>query len=236
MGAMIKKPLLFMLFLAGTLALTYPARASETPELRKILKSHVDAMGGWKNWSQIGSIRQTGTIEREGQTVDFCIVKKRPNMIRATLTMAIPGKEDEAVQVIRAHDGRVLWSYQIDTMIEDIFAVQDEIANNVAQNLKSTLYREALRINAALRTDNLAAYDAYLLALKYHPTNWPLVVENARKAVELDPDFVPAHTLLADAYLRRVGGNMEFATAYPLARSSAERALTLAPPLRPSCY
>jgi len=61
-------------------------------------------------------------------------------------------------QVLRARDGKVLWSLKQDQPLTDIFAIQDEIATNVAINLRSTLYREALAASAATRTDNLLWY------------------------------------------------------------------------------
>ncbi len=67
-------------------------------------------MGGMRNWSQVESIRLKGTIEREGQIVDIVIIKKRPNQIRATVTLPIPGKDDQKLQVIRAHDGKTAWT------------------------------------------------------------------------------------------------------------------------------
>lgn len=86
------------------------ATADELPELNTILKQHWEAMGGMRNWSKIESIRFKGTIEREGQIVDIFIVKKRPNQIRATITLPVPGSEDETVQIIRAHDGKTAWT------------------------------------------------------------------------------------------------------------------------------
>lgn len=99
-----------MLFLAGSIVLTYQINANENPALRNILKAHVDAMGGWKQWSQVESIRSTGIIERDRQQIEFCIIKKRPKQIRATLTIPIPGSDDDAMQIIQAHDGRNAWS------------------------------------------------------------------------------------------------------------------------------
>lgn len=78
-------------------------------DLRSILTRHWEAMGG-NNWLKVESIRLNGTIERDGQIVDICIVKKRPNQIRATVTLPIPGSEDEKLQVIRAHDGKTAWT------------------------------------------------------------------------------------------------------------------------------
>lgn len=137
-------------------------------------------------------------------------------------------------QVVRAQDSKVLWSYQVDRQIEDVFAIQDEIANNVARNLKSTLYREALSVNAQRRTDNIAAYEAYLMALHHRLAGWPKVLEHAERAAAIDPEFVPAHTLVANVYLRRVGGLIPFKEAYPLARASAETALSLDPDYAPA--
>jgi hypothetical protein len=78
-------------------------------ELRDILGKHWEAMGG-NNWLEVESIRLNGTIERDGQFVDICIVKKRPDQIRATVTLPLPGNEDEELQVIRAHDGKTAWT------------------------------------------------------------------------------------------------------------------------------
>ncbi|MGB0259242.1 MAG: hypothetical protein ACPGES_11375 [Coraliomargarita sp.] len=86
------------------------ADVNKERELQDILRKHADAMGGLRNWNKIESIRTTGTIERNGQLVDFCIIKKRPNQIRATITMPIPGNEEQFVQVIRAHDGNEAWT------------------------------------------------------------------------------------------------------------------------------
>jgi len=102
---------LLLFFLSLSLSLgSSEASASEDPKLREIMEKHVEAMGGWRNWSEVESIRLSGTIERGGQTVDFVIIKKRPNQIRATITVPVPGKEDEALQVIRAHDGDSAWT------------------------------------------------------------------------------------------------------------------------------
>jgi outer membrane lipoprotein-sorting protein len=97
--------------LSLSLSLVYSAaNATEDRTLNEILQKHLEAMGGLNNWSRIESIQMNGTIERGGQTVDIVIVKKQPNQIRATVTVPIPGNEDEAFQIIRAHDGKTAWT------------------------------------------------------------------------------------------------------------------------------
>lgn len=93
-----------------TLACHSVATATTDPQLREILNKHWEAMGGMSNWSKVESIRLNGTIERDGQIVDICIIKKRPNQIRATVTLPLPGSEDKELQVIRAHDGKTAWT------------------------------------------------------------------------------------------------------------------------------
>lgn len=93
-----------------TCTLHSAAGATDEPQLREILSKHWEAMGGMSNWSKVESIRLNGTIERDGQLVDICIVKKRPNQIRATVTLPLPGSDEEQLQVIRAHDGKTAWT------------------------------------------------------------------------------------------------------------------------------
>ena len=79
-------------------------------KLKSVLNHHMDAIGGWENWQKIFSLRLSGQITKDRKTIDFVFIKKRPNFIRATLTLEIPGNEKESIQKIRAHDGRNAWS------------------------------------------------------------------------------------------------------------------------------
>lgn len=104
------KPLHTLTLLAALFALPAISTASEDPTLNTILQKHLEAMGGLNNWSQVESIRMSGTVERNGQVVDIVIVKKRPDQIRATVTIPHPSDPDLAVQLIRAHDGKTAWT------------------------------------------------------------------------------------------------------------------------------
>jgi hypothetical protein len=86
------------------------AAATGDPTLNEILQKHLEAMGGLSNWHKVESIQLNGTIKRDGQTVNVVIIKKRPNQIRATVTVPIPNKDDAYFQVIRAHDGKTAWT------------------------------------------------------------------------------------------------------------------------------
>lgn len=93
-----------------TSTLQHHALATVVPELRSILYKHWDAIGGMANWNRVESILINSKVEREGQVVDLCVVKKRPDQIRATVTVPLPGSEDNSLQIIRAHDGKQGWT------------------------------------------------------------------------------------------------------------------------------
>ena len=70
-------------------------------------------------------------------------------------------------QLIRAEDGFHVWSQNYTRPLEDIFAIQDEIATDVAGALDSSLLGGTKpRLFVALSTRNLNAYDSYLKGLE----------------------------------------------------------------------
>jgi hypothetical protein len=99
-----------MLILGITALLCQQSSAAEDPTVEAIIRQNVDAMGGLYNWNQVESIQINGTVERDGQTVKICVIKKRPNLIRATVTIPDPNEPEKAIQIIRASDGRTAWT------------------------------------------------------------------------------------------------------------------------------
>ena len=86
------------------------AIASATVDMElAILYKQRDAVGGMGSWSEIKRICPKRSIDREGKIVDFCIVKKLLNKIRAVVTVPISDFGKKTVQMIRAHDGKTAW-------------------------------------------------------------------------------------------------------------------------------
>jgi adenylate cyclase len=116
-------------------------------------------------------------------------VRKYGNQIRIT------------AQLIRADNGYHLWSETYDRRLDNVFQIQEDIAAAVTEALKITLLGEAPRTR---KTDP----EAYRLFLEGHYLKRQLstdslnsAVEAFRKAVEIDPSYVPAWTELADTYM-----------------------------------
>ncbi|MEJ2722590.1 MAG: protein kinase, partial [bacterium] len=109
-------------------------------------------------------------------------------------------------QLIRVTDDTHLWSARYDRVLEDIFAVQSEIAAHVIEELNVTLLEPEREGLAARPTDNMEAYQAYLRGRDYigragySRRIWRLAIEMFERAVELDSNFALAYADLANAH------------------------------------
>jgi serine/threonine-protein kinase len=103
-------------------------------------------------------------------------------------------------QLIRVADDTLLLSERYDRVIEDIFEVQSDIAQQVIAKLEVTLLEPERKAVEAMPTDNMDAYNAYLrglsLAFSQDSKELERSIEMFERAVELDPNFA-----LAFAYL-----------------------------------
>ena len=111
------------------------------------------------------------------------------------------------VQLIDAITDEHLWAEIFDRELtaENLFAIQSEISQNIANALKTVLsLEEKARINT-MPTDNLQAYDSYLRGRQLMATRkvdkLQQAVEEFGKAVAIDPEFALAWVNLADANL-----------------------------------
>jgi len=133
-------------------------------------------------------------------------------------------------QLIEATTDRHVWSESYERTLDDIFAIEDEIAASVLPAIEHQLTG---RPPTARRTDP-AAYSLYLQGshffLQRTAAGLELALEYALRAIEIDPEYAPAWTLLGSAYINQVnGGKRPWAEGYRLATEAIERSLSLAP-------
>jgi len=139
------------------------------------------------------------------------------------------------VQLVSVADGYHVWSERYDREMEDVFAVQDEIAENVAQSLSVALTEAQKQAIRAPRARNVEAYDAYLRGRRFvhqhHRKGWEYAVEMFGHAIAIDPGYGPAHAGLALclALLSRIRSDSPDSLAE--ADSASLRALELEPGL-----
>jgi adenylate cyclase len=109
------------------------------------------------------------------------------------------------IQLIDGHTGAQLWAERYDRELIDIFAVQDEVATQIVSALAVTLTQGERHRMQRKDTDNLEAYDNYLRGRRLVFQRSARAVEEARplleRAIDLDPQFAQAYTMLACTYI-----------------------------------
>ena len=148
-------------------------------------------------------------------------VRKSGNRLRVT------------AQLINVTDGYHLWSERYDRQLEDIFEIQDEIAENIVHALRVVLGEDEKRAIEKAPTENVQAYEYYLRGRQIQHQLRRSALQYARRmfdrAIEIDPNFAHAHAGIADCcsflymYYDASKANLEAANA------SSQRALELDP-------
>ncbi len=111
-------------------------------------------------------------------------------------------------QLIRADDGFHVWSENYDRTLDDIFGIQDEIAEKVGGALSASLLGTSISdVMAGINTRSPDAYDLYLQAInernKFSYGGLSAAEGLLKGALTIDPDFLDAKTELANNYLQQ---------------------------------
>jgi adenylate cyclase len=155
-------------------------------------------------------------------------VRKQGNRLRVT------------VQLVNVADGFHLWSEKYDRPMDDIFAIQDEIASAVTEKMKVTFQQQDRGRTARSYTQNTDAYELYLKGRFFINRRGAFILSGIRyfeQAIALDPDFALAHAGLADAnLLAAFYGMLPPLPAMRQAKRAADMAIALDPALcEPYC-
>ena len=107
-------------------------------------------------------------------------------------------------KIINVTDGSQVWSEQYDRQMEDVFAIQDEIAREIVNALKIKLLGEKEAYIVKSYTEDNEAYQFYLKGLYFWNKRTALDVKKAidyfEKAIKLDTNYALAYARLADSY------------------------------------
>jgi adenylate cyclase len=179
-------------------------------------RSSAFAFKGHQDVRKVGEQLGAGTV-LEGS------VRKAGNRLRIS------------AQLVKVADGYQLWSDRYDRELEDVFAIQDEIAENIVKALRVVLSEREKRAIEKAPTANVQAYEFYLRGRQYFHQWRKKGVEYARRmferALEIDPDYALAHAGAADCcsalytWWDASKANLEGADSY------SRRALALDPEL-----
>ena len=137
-----------------------------------------------------------------------------------------------SVQLINVEDGFHLWSEKYDRDLQDIFAIQDEIALAVTEKLKVTLLEYDREQITKTHTQNTEAYQLYLQGRYFWNKRNKESLETSMKyfheAIDIDPNYALAWAGLADSYnLLREYGKSSRNEGYSKAKAAAKKALEI---------
>jgi serine/threonine-protein kinase len=108
-------------------------------------------------------------------------------------------------QLIDARTDEHIWSEKWDREMDDIFAIQSEVAEHIADLLHTRLTSSERSIISKRPTDDMEAYNLYLLGRHHYnkvtKEDFGKALEYFRKAVDRDPNFARAYASLAGALL-----------------------------------
>jgi TolB-like protein/Tfp pilus assembly protein PilF len=181
-------------------------------------------------------IARTSTQGYQSKPVDLRMVGRQLSVGRV-LEGSLQRSGDKVrvnVQLIDTRSNAHLWANSYDRKLDDVFAVESEVANTIAQQLDAKLVQ---RISARPPTTNTAAYNAYLRGVGIeHSRSDGSSFEDAAKtyaeAVQLDPNFALAWARLSIVrsflYYHGVESNVNSAAAV---KEAADRAIAGAPEL-----
>ena len=107
-------------------------------------------------------------------------------------------------QLVNVADGYQIWSQTFDRVIEDIFDVQEEIAQGIVRSLKGKLVHARPEPIVKQTTENPRAYDLYLRGMyhlhnRYDRQGFETAIDHFERACGLDPSFADASAALASA-------------------------------------
>jgi serine/threonine protein kinase/Flp pilus assembly protein TadD len=147
-------------------------------------------------------------------------VRKAGNRLRIT------------AQLIKVADGSHIWSERYDRDMEDIFAIQDSIAQAILEQMKVKLVRKLDDPIVRKQTENLEAYSLVLKG-RHHwynlsPEGWRKSLECFQEAIDVDPDYAGAYAWIAIWYQSQgFWGELPPELVHTKTMAAAERALQL---------
>ena len=115
-------------------------------------------------------------------------------------------------QLINALNDQHLWAEKYDRDIEDIFSVQDEVANAIANALRIELSDEEARMISTTQTKSIEAYDYYIkgrtLSYFYENAKQNEAIDNYKKAIQLDPEYALPYAGISRVRMSQVVGQL----------------------------
>jgi eukaryotic-like serine/threonine-protein kinase len=175
---------------------------------------------------------RTSSFRFRGSNVDMREVRERLK-VETVLEGSVRKAGDKVrvvVKLVSLETGYPLWSERYDRKFDDIFEIQDEIAQSIAEKLKLSTPCVNDSRSIGNSPDNIRAYEFYLKGRYYWnkrtEENLKRSIDFFQRALAEDPHYTPALAGLAESYVTLgLYGALPPSDVMPAARESAEKAL-----------
>jgi len=163
--------------------------------------------------SALAVVSRNTAFTFKGKNVDVSQIAKqlKVSYILEGSVRKAGGRVRISAQLIEASKDNHVWAERYDRDLNDIFALQDEISEAIVKALKLKLLPEEKKAIEQRGTDNVEAYNLYLMARQHYATGYQsevrkcdTVIRLCRAAIELDPDYARAWALMATAQRLRL--------------------------------
>jgi len=182
---------------------------------------------------QLRVIARTSSFSFKGKEVDAATITRSLNV--SHLLEGSVRKSGNRLRIsaklVRASDSSQLWSETYDRNLEDVFAVQDEIAQAVVAQLRVTMLGSSLPVSQSTDAESLADY---LRARQLYRANTKDSLAQASALLEhvvaVDDEYSPGWRLLAQTYTARAwDGFLPLHAGFAKARAAIQRAIDIDP-------
>jgi TolB-like protein/Flp pilus assembly protein TadD/tRNA A-37 threonylcarbamoyl transferase component Bud32 len=196
-----------------------------------------EILGALRRIPELRVASRTSTFQFKGRAVDIREIGHKLNVdtvLEGSVRRA--GQRIRvSAQLVNVADGYRLWYERYDRDIEDVFAIQDEIAGCIASALELTLGGEQAKAAVDLAPENPRAWELYLQGrqffLQHRRKGFEIARQTFMEAIEIDPGYARAWAGIANchSFLRLFFAGGE--DALREAESASRRAIELAPDL-----
>jgi len=177
---------------------------------------------------QLRVIARTSSFSFKGKEVDIAEIAKKLNVANV-LEGSVRKSGDKlriTAQLIRASDSSHLWSQTYDRKMTDVFAVQDEIAAAVVEQLKVTLLKAAPKARVTDPKAYALLLQAREVGRQYSASALEQAIALFKQALVIDPSYAPAWTDMATAYFGQMDlGQIPMDQGLALGREAVRTAL-----------
>jgi len=187
--------------------------------------------------SDLQVVARSSSFSFKGKHVDLRMIGEQLN-VRTILEGSVRKAGNRiriTTQLVNVADGYHLWSQRYDREVQDVFAIQEEIARAIAGKLKVTLTADSESPLVKVGTSNLEAYQLYLkgrILLYRRGAGMQSSLACFEQALTLDPLYALASATLADNLtMLAFYGFARPENYFPACKNAAERAVELNPSL-----